>query len=117
LEEDCTSKVLAPIVEAWFKEARPKFGLDITAQDINIEAYWSGQRHVDPKKEAQANEVALQSGATTLDEIYAETGRDVERELERAAETLGMEVSEYKQLIIRNLFESDKREINDTEAE
>jgi len=50
--------------------------------------YWDGFQHVDPAKEALAEERRLKSNATTLARVYAEQGLDWERELRQRAREL-----------------------------
>lgn len=103
-EDDCLIHVVTPIAEAWLEEAKREFSLAINVDDIEVDAFWGGRKHVDPSKVANANEKFLKTGQTTLDETYAERGLDFETEMERAAQTLGISVNGYKRLIMGNLF-------------
>lgn len=47
--------------------------------------FWDGQEHVDPAKEANAQETRLKNHTTTLAEEYARRGRDWEVELRQRA--------------------------------
>ena len=47
--------------------------------------FWDGQEHVDPQKEANAQQVRLQSRTTSLAAEYARQGKDWETELEQIA--------------------------------
>jgi len=104
-QDDCEIQVLSPIVEQWLTEAREAYGLTLTWDELEIETFWKGLRHVDPLKEASANDKSLKNGTATLDMVYAEMGLDFESEAERAAETMGISVRGYKRLISQNLFE------------
>lgn len=46
---------------------------------------WPGHEHVDPKKEADAQKVRLESNTTTLAAEYAKQGKDWQRELKQIA--------------------------------
>ncbi|HUX14834.1 MAG TPA: phage portal protein, partial [Phycisphaerae bacterium] len=47
--------------------------------------YWPGIEHVDPAKEASAEDVRLANHTTTLAAAYARQGKDWERELRQRA--------------------------------
>jgi lambda family phage portal protein len=85
--------VLDRILDAWMAEAVRVFGLK------GIEAwphqwFWDGHEHVDPAKEATAQETRLRNHTTTLAAEYARQGKDWETELRQRAK----EVALMKQL-------------------
>lgn len=104
-ERDAEIQVVEPIVEAWLQEAILYHGLQLDPDEIDIQAFWTGMRHVDPLKEANANRVMLETGQKTLDMIYAENGLDIASAFEHGAQTMGLSERGYKSLVTRKIFE------------
>jgi len=81
--------VLDRILDAWLAEALRVLGA--TSEDGFAAAhqwFWDGHEHVDPAKEATAQEKRLRNNTTTLAAEYARQGKDWETELrQRAKET------------------------------
>lgn len=79
------------ILKAWLDEAVLLRGyLPTPPDDFIISAntvawYWPGTEHVDPVKEAQAEQIRMQTGTLTLAAAYAKQGKDWELELEQKA--------------------------------
>jgi len=75
--------VLDRILMAWLMEAvriegfLPQSARHISS-DIGHQWFWDGQEHVDPAKEASAQEIRLRTGTTTLSDEYAKRGQDWE---------------------------------------
>lgn len=88
---DCERRVLNRIFFAWLEEAEriPDYlpSLEAVGRPA-IFWFWDGQRHVDPVKEAQADEIELRIGTTTLAEKAAAKGQDWEELLEQQAREL-----------------------------
>lgn len=78
----------------------------LDARDVarRAEVYWDGQEHVDPQKEALAQNVRLGNGATNLAREAAREGRDWQRE----ADQLAREVEYYHE---RGLMHPCEREL------
>lgn len=82
--------VLDPIFRAWMKEFR------LTRQAANFREkntsrvphkwFWDGREHVDPVKEANAQQIRLQNSVTTLAEEAAREGLDWKAILKQRAE-------------------------------
>lgn len=70
---------------------------------IPHEWFWDGRQHVDPSKEANAQQTRLRSGTTTLTREYAQQGIDIETADQEAARENGVSVEEYR----RRRFESN----------
>lgn len=66
--------------------------------------FWDGIGHADPKKEADAQNVKLKNGSTTLPAEYAKEGKDYEVELTRQADALNITVDELRELIKEKLY-------------
>ncbi|MGE4157619.1 MAG: phage portal protein [Planctomycetota bacterium] len=86
------SKVLDRILGAWLWEYALEFGF---FRDIPVSGagrmlpehqwFWDGMEHVDPAKEANAQETRLKNLTTTLAHEYARQGKDWEQELRQRA--------------------------------
>jgi lambda family phage portal protein len=82
--------ILDRIFAAWLAEATlisgylPESIRKVDA-DTDHQWFWDGTEHVDPAKEANAQQTRLQSNTTTLAEEYAKRGRDWEAELRQRA--------------------------------
>ena len=80
------------IFRTWLKEAllvpgyikRGKLSI-AEARKVRIEWFWEGTEHVDPIKEAKAQEIRLKSGVTTLAEECAKKGKDWEKVCQQRA--------------------------------
>lgn len=71
--------------------------------------FWDGQEHVDPAKEANAQEKRLLNKTTTLATEYARQGKDWETELRQIAK----ERTLMKELGIDDVPTADKDSKND----
>ena len=82
--------VMDRIFEAWLQEAVLVEGLLPQALRM-IDAkyphqwFWDGHEHVDPQKEARAQEIRLKHHTTTLADEYAKRGLDWETQLRQRA--------------------------------
>jgi lambda family phage portal protein len=81
--------VLLPFFWSWLAEATaiPGYlprGLPPLAT-WRVRWQWDGFESIDPVKDAQARQIELQSGQTTLDDVCAEKGKDWEEVLEQQA--------------------------------
>jgi lambda family phage portal protein len=90
--------VLDRVLDAWMREAVRVAGfLPPSARalgDSPHQWFWDGMEHVDPAKEANAQETRLKNHTTTLASEYAKEGKDWETELRQRAK----EVSLMKEL-------------------
>ena len=82
-------------IDSWYIEAKKP------VDDISIRWFWDGAEHVDPSKEANAQEKRLSNYTTTLAAEYAKSGKDWEEELRQ----LSRERALMKEL---NLLEETK---------
>ncbi|MGH7143188.1 MAG: phage portal protein [Planctomycetota bacterium] len=97
--------ILDRIFTAWMREAvliewfLPQ-AARLASADWSHQWFWDGHEHVDPAKEANAQQTRLTNNTTTLAEEYAKRGRDWEAELRQRAKELalmrqlGIEVSQ-----------------------
>ena len=81
--------VLDRILEAWIREAilvSDLLPLGVrTMNELPHQWFWDGTEHVDPAKEARAQETRLKNHTTTLAHEYARQGKDWESELRQLA--------------------------------
>lgn len=95
-------RFLSRVFSAWMMEAylldgyfkyRPTWEQALRAVQT-IRWQWDGFKHVDPVKEANADQINLDSGSTTLADIYGEKGQDWKRQLRQR----GREIALMKEL-------------------
>ena len=79
------SEVLDRILEPWLREWNLATASGIDLCDCRHVWFWDGQEHVDPSKEATAQQKRLESCTTNLAIEYAKQGRDWEVELRQIA--------------------------------
>ncbi len=85
------AKVLDPIFAAWKREYAFATGRTIAATH---QWFWDGRGHVDPVKEATAQQIRLQARTTTLRDEYAAEGKDWEAQLDQ----IGLEAERMREL-------------------
>lgn len=110
----CLDRVLAE----WLNEAAlvPGMipdGLPIVA-DWSHEWHWDGFEHVDPSKEANADETRLKSGMASIPDLCAKQGIDYETMHRKAAMALGLTVQEYRERLADAMFASVSKSTSDT---
>ena len=84
-----TKRILNPILNLWLQEAMLMDNYITTGieriEPSMIEWYWPGIEHVDPQKEANAQQTRLSAFTTSLSAEYARQGKDWRKELEQIA--------------------------------
>ncbi len=79
------------VFRRWLDEALvlpgylPNPGGMLQVNESTVKWYWPGQQHVDPQKEAKAQETRIANHTTTLAAEYASQGKDWEAELKQIA--------------------------------
>lgn len=102
--------VLDKLFNVWWDEAVRVFGwLGGDPRRLNPAARahsWKWPKHfaADSKSEAQANELRLRTGQTTLGRIWAAEGLDFEDELPRMAAEYGVTPDEMRQVLREAIF-------------
>lgn len=84
----CEAVILDRVFAAWLDEAVMIPGYlprNLDLGSLEPRWFWDGWSHVDPAKEAQADQVRLDSLTVTLAEVYAERGQDWEDALRQRA--------------------------------
>ena len=80
------NRILDRILSAWLREYAVESGiLGLLGPLPAHQWFWDGMEHVDPQKEANAQETRLKNHTTTLAIEYARQGRDWENELRQRA--------------------------------
>ena len=79
------AEVLDRVLETWMREWALATTSDVDLCDCRHVWFWDGQEHVDPAKEATAQQKRLESHTTNLAIEYAKQGRDWEVELRQIA--------------------------------
>ncbi|WP_176014462.1 phage portal protein [Victivallis sp. Marseille-Q1083] len=106
--------VLDRIFQAWLREYRLAKAIEIDELEIPHTWFWDGVEHVDPQKEATAQEIRLRNRTTTLAVEYAKQGKDWESELRQIAKeealmkTLGITPAEAQIAPAQQKEESDE---------
>ena len=77
--------VLDRILERWLREWALANRMALDMCDCRHTWFWDGHEHVDPSKEATAQEKRLKNHTTTLASEYAKQGKDWESELRQCA--------------------------------
>ena len=77
--------VLDRILERWLREWSLVNRTSVDECDCSHVWFWDGHEHVDPSKEATAQEKRLANNTTTLAAEYAKQGKDWETELRQRA--------------------------------
>lgn len=99
---DCDDQVLDVIFRVWFERAVRAFGwLGGDPDSLTVYASvhtWDWPKHqvADVETEANATRKSLESGALGLAEHYSKTSRDYEDELEKEAESVGLNVQQMR---------------------
>ena len=107
-QAQCEAVVLDRIFSVWLSEAILISGL-LPIQVRTMKAlphtwHWDGHEHVDPAKEALAQQTRLASGTTTYADEFAKVGKDHVKAFESQAAALGLTVDEYRQKLVNKLF-------------
>jgi lambda family phage portal protein len=85
------TRILDRVLAAWLREyAVLTRNLDLLRVLPPHQWFWDGFEHVDPAKEANAQETRLKNHTTTLAHEYARQGKDWEMELRQRAKELGL---------------------------
>jgi lambda family phage portal protein len=86
-QADCDTVVLDRILTTWLGEAEllTEFSFLRGMDELAHQWFWDGTEHVDPAKEATAQEKRLKNNTTTLAAEYARQGKDWETELRQRA--------------------------------
>lgn len=82
-QSECGVKIMTPIFRAWFKEWSLANEPDLRDVAVPIQWYWDGFEHVDPVKEATAQQIRLANGVTNLQIEIGKQGRDWEDALDQ----------------------------------
>ena len=107
------AEVLDRVLEMWMREWTLATASDIDLCDCRHVWFWDGQEHVDPSKEATAQQKRLESHTTNLAIEYAKQGRDWAVELRQIAKEREL----MKQLGIDDPQNKDTQDENEGEED
>lgn len=103
----CERSILDRLFAAWLDEALLTDGLFVGRPDgspLRSSWDWPPFAHVDPRLEAEATQIDLANGLTSLPSELAIRGRRWEAEFARAARALGVSIPEYQTLLRQRIF-------------
>jgi capsid protein len=102
----CEVVVLDRILGAWLREAQLSLGLGDLGELARVphQWFWEGREHVDPAKEASADDTRLGNGTLSLPSYWARQGRDWETEQAAQAASLGLTVEELRRRLADKLL-------------
>lgn len=107
------AEVLDRVLGMWMREWALSTASDIDLCDCRHVWFWDGQEHVDPSKEAAAQQKRLESHTTNLAIEYAKQGRDWAVELRQIAKEREL----MKQLGIDDPKNEDPQDENEGEED
>ncbi|MGA2324292.1 MAG: phage portal protein [Sedimentisphaerales bacterium] len=79
---DIEESVLSRIVNAWYRE-QSLINYNWPQEVPSYAWFWPGDEHVDPVKDATEKDINLRNGSTTYAAVYAQDGKDWEREFKQ----------------------------------
>ena len=102
----CERAVLDKLFATWLDEALLTDGLFVNPPEGPLRSAWDWPpfMHVDPRLEAEATQIDLANGLTSLPAELAIRGRRWEAEFGRAARALGITVQQYQTLLRNRIF-------------
>lgn len=112
---DFETRCLDRLFAEWLNEAAliPGLipdGLPLVAE-WQHEWQWDGFEHVDPSKEANADETRLKSGMASIPDLCAKQGIDWESMQRKQAMALGLSVADYRARLADAMFSSVSKSI------
>ena len=114
IEQDYVErKLLDPLFRRWLREWGLASGIALNVAQDSFVWFWDGAEHVDPTKEARAQNIRLLNGTTTLAAEYAKQGKDWESELEQRSR----EIARCRELGVPLPGEVPEREPSDEPAD
>lgn len=105
---DFETRCLDRLFAEWLNEAALVPGLIPDGLPLVVEWahewQWDGFEHVDPQKEASADETRLRTGMASIPDLCAKQGVDYEAMHRKAAAALGLTVDEYRERLADAMF-------------
>jgi len=107
--EELESEVVDRTFEHWWHEARlmgllPEVYASLEADEVPHAWFWDSRRDADPQTMAAARDVNLKNGSTNRSDELAAMGKDYQSHDEEAAKSLGLDLSQYRQLVAKQIF-------------
>jgi capsid protein len=120
-QTDLELRVLDRIFAAWLDEAilisdlLPLQMRTIAFRALQHQWFWDGHEHVDPAKEANADDTQLKNHSTTYARVYAKKGEDWETQLRQRAKEI--QLMQELGLTIEQAAPQPAQENNDDEEQ
>jgi capsid protein len=110
VDRSCLIYFLDKLFRMWLAEARLIRGFLPELPDrVAVQWFWpSLGHHADPQKVANATMTDLQTGRANLPMVHAQDGLDWEEQMDLAAKSFGVSLSEYQKLLRDKLFGPDQ---------
>lgn len=113
-EIECLDRILVKWFDEWVL-TQPDLQLPAMSS-IPHQWHWDGRPHVDPQKEATAQEKRLRNGTTSFPIEFAREGLDWQVEMERQAMALGLTLDDYRAALVAQMFGgTPNTELDDSE--
>ena len=96
LERVCLNRVLAE----WAREAAYVYDWWVPGIELKHQWFWDGREHVDPLKEANAQDIGLGNGTRTLAGEAAKLGHDWQEDAKQRAKEFGITLKEYQAILL-----------------
>lgn len=113
--EDGNDQVLDPTFDLWLDLSIRRFGWlggdpEAVGPGARFHTWdWPKHRVADVESEANANDTKLKSGQAFLHQLFSDAGYDFEDELEKAAESFGVEIDELRTRLLDVIFPPPKQ--------
>lgn len=119
--DDLEIIIVEPVAEEFLRQTMAD-RLGISPRDVDVSQYphewhWDSRGHVDPQKEASAQDTRLKNGSTTFPREYAKAGLDWRKEFKAQARALGMSFEGYQAFVREQLTGSAASQPTDDEED
>lgn len=112
--------ILAPLLRAWLDEATLVPGLIPSGippfAEWSVDWMWDGREHVDPVKEATAQEIRLRNGTTSPQIEASREGRDWEQIDLQNARAYGMSLEQWRRIRFHATFRTTSDPLTEDEV-
>jgi hypothetical protein len=112
-QQECETVALDRLFYSWYAEAKlitnadgSSYVPEIDMSDRPFAFAWDPPADIDPVKTSQAQQIDLACGATTLTEIYAAKGLELDTALNDQAAALGVTREEFQRLLRQKIYGS-----------
>jgi len=107
-QNDWEPEICDRILDVYLTEARVASGVLLRGmrrvEDLQHSWFWDGREDADVENQANARKTDIESGVSHRTREYARKGCDVDEEDQKAADSFGVSVEEYRQALFRTTF-------------